>query len=507
MVRGIGKIGPLRGPMLITDRQYQRLMKEYNTSGVLAHAAMKADMDVKTARRYILAGKGPQEMKQPHAWRTRADPVEAIWPEAQRMLEDAPELEAKMLFEHLLAERPGVADGRALRTFQRRVTQWRCRHGPPKEVCFAQVREPGLSMQFDWTHANELGITIAGQPYAHQLAHAILPYSNWEWAIPCQSESVLSLKLGVQEAYWRLGGLTDELQTDQSSTATHQIKRGSKERGLNEEYVALCEHLGVQPRTIAVKCPNQNGDIESAQGHLKRRLKQHLLLRRNRDFGTVAEYAAFVAKVCTGVNALRGAKLAEEMQRLRPLPPTRFPEAYEVTVRVSCYSTARVKNAAYSVPSRLIGAIVQARVTEAEVIFHYRGELVAQYPRSQSQQPRIDYRHVIDSLVRKPGAFTRYMYREELYPQPVFRQAYDRLTAADDGKASTRYLRLLQLAAEFGEDRVAASIGDMLRQGELPLADMIEVTLRNPVPSRPVEIAAFTPDLSAYDSLITEVAS
>ena len=359
--------------MLITDRQYQRLMKEYNTSGVLAHAAMKADMDVKTARRYILAGKGPQEMKQPHTWRTRADPVEAIWPEAQRMLEDAPELEAKMLFEHLLAERPGVADGRALRTFQRRVTQWRCRHGPPKEVCFAQVREPGLSMQFDWTHANELGITIAGQPYAHQLAHAILPYSNWEWAIPCQSESVLSLKLGVQEAYWRLGGLTDELQTDQSSTATHQIKRGSKERGLNEEYVALCEHLGVRPRTIAVKCPNQNGDIESAQGHLKRRLKQHLLLRRNRDFGTVAEYAAFVAKVCTGVNALRGAKLAEEIQRLRPLPPTRFPEAYEVTVRVSCYSTARVKNAAYSVPSRLIGAIVQARVTEADVIFHYRG--------------------------------------------------------------------------------------------------------------------------------------
>lgn len=493
--------------MLITDRQYQRLMSEYNTSGVLAHAAMKADMDVKTARRYIRAGKGPQEMKPAHVWRTRADPVEAIWPEAQRMLEEAPELEAKMLFEHLLAERPGVADGRALRTFQRRVTQWRCRHGPAKEVCFAQVREPGLSMQFDWTYANELGITIAGQAYAHQLAHAILPYSNWEWAIPCQSESVLSLKLGVQEAYWRLGGLTEELQTDQSSTATHQIKRGSKQRGLNEEYLALCEHLGVQPRTIAVKCPNQNGDIESAQGHLKRRLKQHLLLRGNRDFATPAEYAAFVAKVCTGINALRHTKLAEEMPRLRPLPPTRFPEADEVTVRVSCYSTARVKNAAYSVPSRLIGAMVQARVTEAEVTFHYRGELVAQYPRSQSQQPRIDYRHVVDSLVRKPGAFARYVYREELYPRPVFRQAYDRLRAADDGKASAQYVRLLQLAAEFGEDRVAAAIGAVLRRGELALADVIEVSLREPTPRHAQEIAAYTPDFAAYDNLITEVAS
>lgn len=493
--------------MLITDRQYQRLMKEYNASGVLAHAAMKADVDPKTARRYIRAGKGPQEMKPVHTWRTRTNPVEAIWPEAERMLAEAPELEAKMLFEHLIADRPGVVHGRALRTFQRRVTHWRCRHGPPKEVCFAQVREPGRSLQFDWTHANELEITIAGQAYPHLLAHAVLPYSNWEWAVPCQSESVLSLKLGVQEAYWRLGGLTLELQTDQSSTATHQLKRGKSERGLNEEYLAMCAHLSVEPRTIAVKCPNQNGDVESAQGHLKRRLKQHLLLRGSRDFASVVEYAAFVAKVCTGVNALRGEKVAEEMARLRPLPPTRFPEAREVIVRVSCYSTARVKNCAYSVPSRLIGALVEARITEAEVSFHYRGEMVARYPRSQCQEPKIDYRHVIDSLVRKPGAFARYLYREELFPRSTFRQAYDRLKAAEEGKASARYLRLLQLAAEFGEDRVADALGSILRQGELPLADLIEVTLREPVAARVVVLTAFTPDLTAYDSLISEVAS
>lgn len=493
--------------MLITDRQYQRLMKEYNASGVLAHAAMKADVDPKTARRYIRAGMGPQEMKPQHTWRTRADPLEAIWREAERMLEETPELEAKLLFEHLIASRPGAVDGRALRTFQRRVTQWRHRHGPPKEVCFAQVREPGRSLQFDWTHANELGISIAGQPYPHQLAHAVLPYSNWEWAVPCQSESVLSLKLGVQEAFWRLGGVTLELQTDQSSTATHQLRRGSRERGLNEEYLAMCAHLQVEPRTIAVKCPNQNGDVESAQGHLKRRLRQHLLLRGSRDFAHAGEYAVFVAKVCTGVNALRQEKVAAEVARLRPLPPTRFPEAHEVSVRVSCYSTARVRNCAYSVPSRLIGAMVEARITEAEVSFHYRGELVARYPRSQCQEPRIDYRHVIDSLVRKPGAFARYLYREELFPRPAFRQAYDRLKAADDGKASARYLRLLQVAAEFGEDRVADALGRALRQGELPLADLIEAGLREPSPGCVTKLAAFTPDLSAYDSLLTEVAS
>ena len=492
--------------MLITDQQYQRLMKEYNNRGVLVHAAMKAGIDPKTARRYVRAGQGPQELKTVHTWRTRVDPLVTIWPAAERWLEETPELEAKMLFEHLVAEHAGV-DGGALRTFQRRVTQWRRQHGPAKEVCFAQVREPGQSLQFDWTHAGELEITIGGVAYPHQLAHAVLPYSNWEWAVPCQTESVLSLKLGVQEAYWRLGGVTAQLQTDQSSTATHQLRRGKSERGYNTEYLAMCVHLGVEPRTIAVKCPNQNGDVESAQGHLKRRLNQYLLLRRSRDFADVAIYAAFVAKVCTGINALRRVKIAEETACLRPLPATRFPQAQELTARISCYSTARVKNCAYSVPSRLIGALVQARVSEAEVSLHYLGEAVAVYPRSHSQEPRIDYRHVIDSLIRKPGAFARYRYREELFPRAVFRQAYDRLEAVDESKATARYLRLLQLAAEFDEDRVAGALGTLLRQGELPLADAIEVGLREPVVARAVDLAAFIPDLGAYDCLITEVAS
>jgi len=495
--------------MLITDQQYQRLMKTYNGSGVLRHAAMKASVDPKTARRYIRAGKGPQELKPVHTWRTREDPIAAMWPVAQRWLEETPELEAKMLFEHLLVDTAlaGQVDGRALRTFQRRVTPWRRQHGPAKEVCFAQVREPGHSLQFDWTHANELAITIAGVAYPHQLAHAVLPYSNWEWAVPCQSESVLSLKLGVQEAYWRLGGVTVELQTDQSSTATHQLRRGQSARGLNVEYLAMCKHLGVTPRTIAIKCPNQNGDVESAQGHLKRRLKQHLRLRRSRDFASGADYAAFVGKVCTGINAVRVTKVAEETACLRTLPATRFPQTEEITALVSCYSTARVKNCAYSVPSRLIGASVDARVSEAEISFHYRGEAVAVYPRSHGQEPRIDYRHVIDSLVRKPGAFARYLYREELFPRPVFRQAYDRLHAADESKASLRYLRVLQLAATHGEDRGAGALGALLRQGELPLADVLDLQLREPVPVAPAALAAFTPELASYDALLTEVAS
>lgn len=199
--------------------------------------------------------------------------------------------------------------------------------------------------------------------------------------------------------------------------------------------------------------------------------------------------------------------MAEERARLRPLPTARFPEIEAITVRVSGYSTARVNDCAYSVPSRFIGSLVQAYVSEETVRFVYRGEEAACCPRSTGRRPCIDYRHIISSLVRKPGAFARYLYREELFPRPVFRQAYDRLAASEERTASARYLRLLQLAAEFGEDRIADGLGALLRQGELPLADVVETQLRDPGPAVPAALAAFTPELASYDALLTEVAS
>ncbi len=158
-------------------------------------------------------------------------------------------------------------------------------------------------------------------------------------------------------------------------------------------------------------------------------------------------------------------------------------------------------------PARLIGAFVQAHVSEETVRFVYRAEEAASYPRSIGRAPRIDYRHVIASLVRKPGAFARYLYREELFPRPVFRQAYDRLSAVEAGTASARYLRLLQLAAEFGEDRVADCLGAVLRTGELPLAEALELRLREPAPAQSATMAVFIPELAAYDALLTEAAS
>jgi len=401
-----------------------------------------------TARKYLAKKQVPEKLQAKHDWRTRPDPLERVWKQALDMLVDAPELEAKTLFEHLLEKHPGELQGIHLRTFQRRVRQWRLQHGPDKEVMFPQDWTPGLAMQLDWTNANELGVRIGGEPYDHLLCHVVLPYSNWEWATRCRSESLLSLRQGLQEGVHRLGKTTRELRVDNTTAATHQLS-SSDRRGFNPEFVSLCEHYRMVPRTIGIGCPNENGDVESSNGHLKRRMTQYLVLRCSRDFATESDYQLFLEDALERGNKPRATKVVAEVEAMQSLPPTRLSEYQEVYSTVSSASTIRVKKVGYSVPSRLIGSEVKVEVYEGELKVYSGREIVLKMPRVFGKRMVLDYRHIIDHLLRKPGAFERYRYREELYPSRLFRDAYDRLVKDHGARHGTmEYLRLLKLSTE-----------------------------------------------------------
>lgn len=490
---------------MITQAQFDTLMKEHQKRGVVSHAALKANMHRETAAGYLQRRVGPADRKQARVqrdYRTRPDALAGVWPEVLHYLECAPELarEATALLAHLVATKPELTVGVSLRTLQERLQGWRAKHGPPKEVFFPQARDPAQSIQYDWFNANELGVTLAGQPFAHLLGHAVFPYSNWEWVLPCQSESSLSLRGGLQAALWTMGGVPVKLQMDHSSTATHTLRRDSGERVFNTDYLAFCQHLGLEPCSINVARPNENGDVEGAHTHLKRRLKNHLLLRGSRDFVDESAYIAFLATACTAANALRTAKVEAERAQLRPLPAQRYPESECRAVRVSSFSTVRVRNSAYSVPSRLIGLTVHAHLSEREVRICHEREEVARFPRALGHQARIDFRHIITWLARKPGAFRGYVHREELFPCLVYRQAYDRLRALQEHTADARYLQLLLLAAEADEAEVTAALGELLRTGQPPLAETLRPRLLAPTP--PTVFEPFIPDLAAYDQLL-----
>ena len=73
------------------------------------------------------------------------------------------------------------------------------------------------------------------------------------------------------------------------------------------------------------------------------------------------------------------------------------------------------------------------------------------------------YRHIIDWLVRKPGAFANYRYREHLFPSSQFRRVYDLLKSAAPRRCDHRYLEILELAAKEGEARVEDALRLLLQ--------------------------------------------
>lgn len=490
-------------------------MEEMSKDGHIGRASMVADMDRKTARKYVKAAKLPSEMKTPRTWRTRIDPFCDDWPEVEAMLRTSPGLEAKTLFELLVERHPGRYEPGQLRTLQRHVRRWRAQHGPERDdVVLAQAHRPGEAAQTDFTWATELGVTIAGQLFAHMLCVFVLPYSNWQWATVCFSESLAALRRGVQSALFRLGRVPQHHQTDCSTAATHRIPEGASaqvdghKRPFNREYLVMMRHYEIQPRTTAVGAKEQNGDVEASNGALKRRLEQALLVRGSRDFESPTAWEAFVHDVLTKANANRGPRVAEELRVMRPLAVKRLPEFAEERVRVSDWSTIRVKKRSYSVPSRLIGEWLRVHVYDDRIEAYFADlELCCERLRGD-QLHRIDYRHVIWSLVRKPGAFERYVYREEMFPSLAFRRAYDAIQTPHRGvKGDLEYLRILHLAASTIEADVDAALELLLDDGRAITVDAVRAVVSQAASgavSVP-ELAPPTVDLDTYDALLSEV--
>jgi hypothetical protein len=226
-------------------------MEALNKHGRIGLAADVAGMDRKTAAKYRDGGKLPSQLKEPRTWRTREDPFDNDWPRLEEMLRHAPELEAKSLFGHLCEViRPGAYHEGQLRTLQRRVREWRARCGPEREVFFPQDHVPGRLAQTDFTSTGELRVTIRGVAFEHLICRVVLTWSNWEWPTVCRSESMLALRRGVQVAFFHLGRVPKQHQTDNSTAATHDVPSGK--RGFNADYEALMRHLDVEPRTIGI---------------------------------------------------------------------------------------------------------------------------------------------------------------------------------------------------------------------------------------------------------------
>jgi hypothetical protein len=452
---------------MVKDAQVKGLFMSISEGKPLYQAAQKADMCENTARKYKRLHLFPADLQPDHTWRTRPDPFFEVWPNVEAILTENPHFEAKSALDWLQREYPGKFDDGQLRTLQRKFRHWRATRGQAKEVFFPQDHYPGNLGASDFTHMSKLRITITGIHFEHMLYHYVLTWSNWEHVTVCFSESFESLSAGLQNAWWRSGGVPQRHRTDRLSAAINNL---DEKRDHTLRCNALLRYYNVEGEKTNPNSGNENGDIEQRHNRLKKAVEQALILRGNRDFSTRGEYEQFLEQLCDQLNAGRKKLFEQEQNLLNPLPARRLPDYTEIRdVLVSKGSTILIRKNIYSVHSRLRGEHVTVRVYAEYLELLFGGTIIERLPRLRGDSKhKINYRHVIDWLVRKPGAFANYRYRSDLFPTSQFRIAYDLLCEQCPLRADKEYLQILYTAAYGSEETVNKALQRLITEGLTP---------------------------------------
>jgi hypothetical protein len=428
-------------------------------------ASAKAGISERSGRR-IEKGEILRDGKAIRHWRTRKDPFKNVWEnEVVPMLEENFKLQPLTLFEHFAIKYPEDFQKSKLRTFQRRVKKWKALNGTGKEVMFLQKKIPGRMGLSDFTKLKKVTITINGKPLKHLLYHFRLIYSGWcHVKVVLGGESFTALSEGLQDAFWRLGGVPIEHRTDSLAAAFKNISKDAKE-DVTRRYEELFSHYDLTPTRNNRGKGHENGGVESPHGHLKNRIQQALLLRNSVDFESVTAYQQWLDIIVKGINTRNADKIAEERKHLKELPLQRTVEYTEKVVGVSTTSTILVKRVIYTVPSRLIGERLRLHIyhdrIEAYLGTTYVITLPRQFPTSNNRRSRcVDYRHVISSLERKPQAFRYSQLRDDLLPSDAYRYIWEQLDRSLDPRAACKAIvGILSLANQTDRE---TELGDYI---------------------------------------------
>jgi transposase InsO family protein len=488
----------------INDHQMRLYMKIRATSPAPV-AAAGASISVASAYRIDSDPRLPSQ-KKPARGRRRADPlVEFFDTEVVPMLLAAPQLRPVAVFQEMQRRHPSL-DERVRRTLERRVRAWRALHGGEQEIIFRQVHEPGQMGLSDFTEMGDLAVGVAGVPLEHRLYHFRLACSGFEHAhVILGGESYVALAEGLQNALWALGGAPREHRSDSLSAAFRNLNRAARE-DLTTRYETLCLHYGMQPSRNNRGVAHENGSIESPHGHLKRAIRDALLLRGSANFADVRTYRHFIDEILSRKNARNERRITAERAHLQPLPEQRTCDYEDSSAVVTSSGGFTLKKVFYTVPSRLVGHRLRVKLYDDRLDL-----LIGATPLMTLTRGRpgpngkhghvVDYRHVIHALRRKPMALLNLVYRDQLFPREAYRLTFERLREVSEKLACKTLVDLLSLAHDRAcESELAAILTEQLEAGELPNVAALRERFA-PDPARLPQVCVELVPLSLYESL------
>lgn len=470
-------------------------------------AAAKAAISVASAYRIENDARRPSQKREPRG-RRRPDPLIDIFDvDVVPMLTAAPAIRPVTVFEELARRYPELPRG-VRRTLERRIRAWRAKRGPERDVIFRQMHEPGRMGLSDFTEMGDLGVYVAGFALDHRLYHFRLACSGFEHAhVILGGESYVALAEGLQNALWALGGAPREHRSDSLSAAFRNLSRDER-LDLTARYEALCAHYGMEPTRNNRGEAHENGAIESSHGHLKNAIRDALLLRGTSQFEDLATYRRFIDEIVARKNLRNARRIDAERAALRPLPASRTSDYEEVLVYVTSSSGFTLRKVFYTVPSRLIGHRLRARLYDDRVQLLIGGTPLLTLRRGRAGPEGkhghvVDYHHVIHALRRKPMALSNLVYRDQLFPREAYRRTFEWLREHHGERIACKALvELLSLAHDRGcEAELAAALSDSLEAAEAPNLKALAARFA-PDPQRLPEVCVRLTPLSAYEELL-----
>lgn len=492
----------------ISKKQVEIYMTARHEGKSQVIAASKARICERSGRD-IEHGRRSAPKERERAWRTRKDPLSPVWDEElEPMLTTSPALQPMTLLEYLQAKYPGAYPDSLLRTLQRRVKHWRATSGPDKTVIFRQSHPPGELGLSDFTQLKDITVTINGEPFTHLLYHFRLAYSGWSHMHVIQGgESFAALSEGLQSALWQLGGVPLRHRTDHLAAAYKNLSQSAQD-DLTLSYKALCNHYGLQATTNNRGVSHENGSIESPHGHLKRRIRQALVLRGGNDFASIADYQTWLTTVVNTHNQRNASAITAERKHLQPLPAMRTLDYTIVTVKVTRASTITARCVLYTVPSRLIHEVLTVRLYDKKLVCFLGSSqvitLARVYPVSGKRRARnINYQHVIHSLAKKPQAFRNSQFRDDLLPNDAYKSIWQYVDRKMSSKDACRFMvKLLALAASSGaETALGMEVHEDIDSRTLKSIDEYQIKFSQVPPAEMPSIEIHQHTLTSYNDL------
>lgn len=471
---------------------YKQIIQLRNKGKTQQEIANILGISRRSVIRYLQEGKIPQYSRARKS--NRIDPMIDYHEEVKSKLELNHKLPINELFEYI--QQKGYQGSE--RTLRRKTLNLRTelKH---KEVYFQRKVLPAEIMEGDFT---EFYILIGNKKRKIYLWVTSLPFSNSYFVTPYYHCSFEAFAAGSVESFKEFNGVAEKYRLDNLSPAVSKVLSG-KDRVVTARYAQFQQHYGFKQDFCNPAKGNEKGNVEANNKFIKRKINARISLN-NLSFSCLEAFKDFVWALCREHNAKEAVKEKFIKEELLPLPMSSFKCFRTEVVSINKYSlfTLGKTGHMYSVPSKYIGLSLESRIYPDQLEVIYDGVVISTHNRIYGPRGLVSIipEHVIDGLLRKPGAMKDWKYKNILFERPAWRNFYNKIK--EEGGEDKVYLKCLKLITKHGRDLVTVAMELSIKEGEKLSAGQLSKIINNDMDNI-YNIEPLKLNLNQYDDFLT----